>query len=97
MTRNGNDIFGLEDRALFQNASAQFGKSQPVGSRVVLFKAPRGLYRLESHSAHAGLLQGEVDDLSNLPVIEPLLQGHDERSRNAEPVEPLECLLADVT
>ena len=64
--------------------------------RIEALEPAGGLDRLERHAAHARLLQREVDDPADLAVVEALLDRDDQRRRDAELVQPLERLLADV-
>ena len=67
-----------------------------VRHRIEALDPPGDLDRLESHPAHAGLLEREVDDRAELVVVEPLLERDDQRGRDPVLVEVLERPVADL-
>ena len=64
--------------------------------RGVVDEAAGLLNGLEGDAADAGLLQGEVDDGAEFVVVDAAFHGDDQRGGDAEFVEALEGLFADV-
>src|SRR5688572_346140 len=96
MAGDGDDVGRLENAALSQDLLADLAEGQAVGRRVEVFDAAGVLDGLEGDAADTFLLQGEVDRLADLVVVQSFLEGDDERSGDVVLVEPLERLAADV-
>ena len=90
MAGDRDDVARLEDGRLPEDVLAHLGERQPVAGGIEVLEASGGLDRLERHAAHAGLLEGEVDDLADLVVVHALLQRDDERRRDVALVQVLE-------
>ena len=84
MAGDGDDVLGRKTLVCSRMLAADFGEGEAVGGGIEVFEAAGVLDGLEGDAADAGLLQGEVDDLADLVVVEALLQGDDERGGDVE-------------
>ena len=81
---------------LLQNLLAHFAQRQAIPRRIKPFQPPGHLHRLKCHAAHAFLLECEVDDLADFPVVQAFFQRDDERRGDVVLVEAIERLATDV-
>ena len=95
MAWHWNDVFRTEDRGLLEDLAPDLRKREPITRRIVVLVAAGVLNWLEGHAAYAGLLKGEVDDLADLGIVEPSLDGHNESGRDAVCVQPIDGALPD--
>ena len=95
MARHGDDVLGPEHGRLLEDAAPHFGERQAIGGGIEASSRPAACTGWNVTPRTHGCCQREVDDLADLAVVHALLDGHDERRRDAVPVEPLERLLAD--
>jgi hypothetical protein len=79
-----------EEVRLGRDQRADLADGQAVFLPIVAVGAAGVLHRLERDAAHAAAQRGEADDVADLVVVHALLQRHDERRRQSEPVEPLQ-------
>ena len=70
MTRDGDEVFGLEIVGLVENATADFGQCKAVSSTVVVDEASCLLNGLEGDAAHTWLFQGVLDDGAKFVVVD---------------------------
>ena len=96
MAGDGDDVFGLEDGGLLEDLRRTSASVRRSVARVEILEAAGVLDGLEGDAADAGLLQGEVDDVADLVVVEALLERDDERGGDVELVEAFEGAAADV-
>ena len=95
MAGNRNHVLGPEYGGLRKDPAAHFCQRQAVGGRIELLESSGCLDGLERHAADCRLRESEVDDGSNLVVVQPLLQGHHQSCRDSQPVEPFERTQVD--
>src|SRR5580658_4351967 len=94
MARNGNHVFGPKHIGLFQDFSADFRESEPVGGGIEILQATGVLNRLERDAANAWLREGKVNHFADFAVVQALLQGHDQRSGDLVLIQILQGALA---
>src|SRR5579863_6687980 len=95
MTGHWDQIFGTEDISLFENAPTNLSEREAVPRGFESLDAPSLLNGLKRYAADRGLSEREVHDCAQLAVVHAASHGDHQRSRDAEPIEPLQSFLAD--
>src|SRR6185312_8095346 len=90
MAGDGDEVFGLEDFDLFQDAAAHLRECKAMDRCVIPLQAAGLLHRLEGDAADAWLLQRELDDGAHLVVVDAALNRHDQRGGDVERIQFLE-------
>src|SRR3954469_18914589 len=94
MAWHWDHVLRFKDVSLLQDLAPHFRQRESVGRRIEVFRSAGILYRLKRDSANARLLESEVDNGSDLIVVQALLERDDQIRGYPVPVQLLQRLLA---